>query len=80
MDRSVSGVNIKALTGNTEETSKVCSWLENGVFEALKLKYVIDDRKMTPSCNRSRSLFTREILRRKTQSLLRPTLVHIFSN
>jgi hypothetical protein len=40
MDRSVSGIQIKALTGETEETSKVCSWLENGVFEALKLKYV----------------------------------------
>ena len=39
-DRTMSGVNLKSLLPNSEETQLVIEWLEKGVFDALQKQYL----------------------------------------
>ena len=39
-DQSLAGMNLKLLMSTTEESRLLVSWLEDGVFQALEMKYV----------------------------------------
>ena len=39
-DRRVSGLNVKTLLPNCEDSRTVCDWLEKGVFDALQKQYL----------------------------------------
>lgn len=39
-DKSLSGVNIKSLQPSNDESKTLIDWMEKGVFEALKKKYL----------------------------------------
>jgi meiosis-specific protein len=41
VDRLISGIQIKTLVPTTHESKTITDWLEEGVFDAIKKKYVI---------------------------------------